>query len=60
MGEHSKAGGVSAVSAVFAWVGKHKAKIIAFAAGVVAAVTAIKPDFPGAAVMTALHALLGV
>ncbi|MFE9767049.1 hypothetical protein ACFYPC_21430 [Streptomyces sp. NPDC005808] len=60
MGEHSKAGGMSAVGAVFAWVGKHKAKILAFAAGVVAAVSAIKPDFPGSAVMAALHAVLGV
>ncbi|MDO0926792.1 hypothetical protein QQY24_15705 [Streptomyces sp. TG1A-8] len=60
MGEHSKAGAVSAVGAVFAWIGKHKAKILAFAAGVVAAVTTAKPDFPGAAVMTALHAVLGV
>jgi hypothetical protein len=60
MGEHSKAGAVSAVSAVFAWVGKHKAKILAFAVGAVAAVTAVKPDFPGAAVLGALHVLLGV
>jgi hypothetical protein len=60
MGEHSKPGAVSAVSAVYAWVKKHKGKVIAFAAGVVAAVTAVKPDFPGAAVMTALHAVLGV
>ncbi|QBZ73390.1 hypothetical protein SEA_HEATHER_20 [Streptomyces phage Heather] len=59
MGEHSKAGGASAVSAVFSWVVKHKGKILAFSAGVVAAVTAVKPDFPGAAVMGALHVLLG-
>jgi hypothetical protein len=59
MGEHSKPGAVSAVGAVFAWVVKHKVKILASAAGVVAAVTAVKPDFPGAAVMSALHVLLG-
>jgi hypothetical protein len=60
MGEHSKPESVGYVRTVLAWIMTHKAKILAFAAGVIAAVSAVKPDFPAAAVMGAIHALLGV
>ncbi|MFE6159820.1 hypothetical protein ACFQ7F_13015 [Streptomyces sp. NPDC056486] len=60
MGEHSKADGGTYLGTALAWIKTHRVTIIAFAAGVVAAVSAIKPDFPGSAVMSALHALLGV
>ncbi|MFE9026220.1 hypothetical protein ACFYOA_08150 [Streptomyces iakyrus] len=60
MGEHSKPETGSYLDATVAWVRRNRKTIVAFTAGVVAAVSAVKPDFPGAAVMTALHALLGV
>jgi hypothetical protein len=58
MGEHSK--GPAGIGVVLDFVRKHRKAIVGFVAGAVAAVTAIKPDFPGAAVMGAVHVLLGV
>jgi hypothetical protein len=60
VGEHSKPDSVGYVRTVLQWVSGHKVKILAFAAGVIAAVSAIEPDFPATAVMGAIHALLGV
>ncbi|MGY1440173.1 hypothetical protein [Streptomyces reniochalinae] len=60
MGEHSKPDGMGYVRTALVWVAGHKKTILAFAAGVIAAVSAVKPDFPASAVMGALHALLGV
>jgi drug/metabolite transporter (DMT)-like permease len=58
MGEHSKAD-VTALGAVLGWLKANKKKVAAVAVAVVGVVTAVKPDFPGAVVLSALRAVLG-
>lgn len=56
MGEHSKP---SRSRTLIEWVAGHKRTILGFIGGVVAAITAVRPDFPGRIVMDVANALLG-
>ncbi|WP_327253176.1 hypothetical protein [Streptomyces sp. NBC_01244] len=58
MGEHSKTD-VSALGTVLVWLKANKKAVAAVAVAVVGVITAVKPDFPGAVVLSALHAVLG-
>lgn len=60
MGEHSKSDSVGKVRALVAWALTHKRVVLSFVVGAVSAVTAVKPDFPGAAVLKVAHVVLGV
>ncbi|MEU9231209.1 hypothetical protein [Streptomyces subrutilus] len=59
MGEHSKPDNLTALGSVLGWLRENKKVVVAVAVAVVGVVTAVKPDFPGAVVLTALHAVLG-
>ncbi|MEU6684429.1 hypothetical protein [Streptomyces sp. NPDC046832] len=59
MGEHSKPGG-SYLGAVLGWAKRHPKVVSAFVVGVVGVVSAVRPDFPAAAVLGFAHTVLGV
>jgi hypothetical protein len=59
MGDHSKPDSVGRVRAALTFLKGHRRAVMAFVAGGVAAVSAVKPNFPGAAVLSVVHALLG-
>lgn len=58
MGDHSKPGG-NYLGAVLGWAKAHPKVITSVVVGVVGVVTAVKPDFPGAAVIGVVRAVLG-
>lgn len=58
MGEHSRPARAK-VRAVVAWVLGHKRVVLSFVVGAVSAVSAVKPDFPGAVVVAVARAVLG-
>ncbi len=57
MGDHSKPG---RLGGVLSWAKAHPKIVSAVVVGVVGVVSAVKPEFPGAAVVSAVHAVLGV
>lgn len=59
MGDHSKPGG-SVVGAVLGWAKAHPKVVSAVVVGVVGVVSAVKPEFPANAVLSAVHAVLGI
>jgi hypothetical protein len=59
MGEHSKPGG-SYLGAVLGWAKAHPKIVSAVVVGVVGVISAVRPDFPGAAVVGLVHSFLGV
>ena len=59
MGDHSKPGGKT-LGAVLGWAKAHPKIISAVVVGVVGVITAMKPDFPGAAVISVVHSVIGV
>jgi hypothetical protein len=58
MGEHSK--GPAGIGVVLDFIRRNRKAIVGFCAGAVAAVTAVKPDFPGSAVMSVVHIVVGI
>lgn len=54
MGDHSKPNGK-----ILGWAKAHPKIISAVVVGIVGVITAVKPDFPGAAIVSAVHAVLG-
>ncbi|MFF7361071.1 hypothetical protein [Streptomyces sp. NPDC008125] len=58
VGEHSKPARAK-VRAALAWVLGHKRVMLSFVVGAVSAVSAVKPDFPGAVVVSVARAVLG-
>lgn len=59
MGDHSKPGG-NVLGAAIKWAKAHPKIVSSVIVGVVGVVTAVKPDFPGAAVISVVHGVLGV
>lgn len=59
MGEHSKPDSVGRVRAVLAFAKRYPKIVSAVVVGVVGVISAVRPNFPGAAVLAAVHALLG-
>lgn len=58
MGEHGKAGRFE-LGGLVRWAKTHPKIVSAVVVGVVGVVSAVKPEFPGAAVVAAVHAVLG-
>ncbi|MER5894760.1 hypothetical protein [Streptomyces sp. NPDC001876] len=58
MGEHSKPERFNP-GALVSWAKAHPKIVSAVVVGVVGVVSAVKPDFPGAAVIAAVHAFVG-
>lgn len=56
MGEHSKP---ARVAAALKWAKAHPKLISAVVVGVVGVISAVKPDFPGAAVIAAVRVIVG-
>ncbi|MFJ8955619.1 hypothetical protein ACIRO1_36565 [Streptomyces sp. NPDC102381] len=59
MGDHSKPQRFVKLRALVAWALTHKKVILSFVVGAVSAITAVKPDFPGRAVLDVAHVILG-
>jgi len=58
MGDHSKTKRAF-LGAVLGWAKAHPKAVSAVLVGVVGIVSAVKPEFPGAAVLGIVHAVLG-
>ncbi|MEU8792176.1 hypothetical protein [Streptomyces sp. NPDC048643] len=58
MGDHSKTERFK-LGIVLSWAKAHPKVVSAVVVGVVGVVSAVKPDFPGAAVLATVHAVLG-
>ncbi|AFU62215.1 hypothetical protein TG1_20 [Streptomyces phage TG1] len=59
MGEHSKSKRAFLGAAV-GWAKRNPRVVSAVVVGVVGVITAVKPEFPGAAIITTVHAVLGI
>jgi len=58
MGEHRKPERFK-LGALVSWAKAHPKIVSAVVVGVVGVVSAVKPEFPGAAVIAAVHAVIG-
>ncbi|WP_030240760.1 MULTISPECIES: hypothetical protein [unclassified Streptomyces] len=58
MGDHSKPKRFD-LGAVVSWAKAHPKIVSAFVVGVVGVITAVKPEFPGAAIVSFVNAVLG-
>ncbi|CAA07121.1 gp51 [Lomovskayavirus C31] len=58
MGDHSKPGGNYARAAL-SWAKAHPKVVTSVVVALVGVATAVKPDFPGNAVLSLVHAILG-
>ncbi|CAD80118.1 gp51 [Streptomyces phage phiBT1] len=58
MGDHSKPKGAF-LGAALKWAKAHPKVVSAVVVGVVGVITAVKPEFPGAAVLSVVHGVLG-